>query len=131
MPEITTKSWQPKEIRALALDGCCFPAVTVGILPSRATAMAVGTILGQIAETGYYDAYDDAAVNGLEVAVGILAEPYDPTAGGLNEHAGQKFVPMYVGGHFHEDQLVGLDAPAKADMGARSIPGQNLLILPC
>jgi len=66
-------------------------------------------------------AYDDDAIDGSEVAAGILLEDVDAVSAGAAVVSS-----MYVKGAFVESKLTGLDDAAKADLGARSVPGHVL-----
>lgn len=52
-------------------------AVTI---KKRAAVYEAGTILGKVAATGLYKAYDPAATDGSETAVGVLYETTDASA---------------------------------------------------
>lgn len=105
-----TTTYQGKEIRARG-DQALFPKRPVTIT-SAESALLAGTILGRITASGLYKAYSDVAVDGSEVAQGILVAAVDPVTEGRD-------VPtaMYVGGIFVESELTGIDAAAKADLG--------------
>ena len=114
MAEINTVTHTPAEIRASG-DEANFPTLIATVSASSA-ALAAGTVLGLITASGLAVAYDNSAIDGSEVAVGILAQDVDPVGEGR-----EKPVPMYVGGLFVESKLTGLDANAKSDLAGASI----------
>ncbi len=118
---ITTNTYEPKEIRAGG-DGSQFLAKPVTIADDQ--DLTTGTILGQVTDTGLFVAYDDDAIDGSEVAAGILVEDVDAVSAGAAVVSS-----MYVKGAFIESKLTGLDEAAKADLGARSVPGHDLIII--
>lgn len=78
-----------------------------GFIPS-------GTVLGKITASGKYGPYDNAAVDGREVAAGILWDSITVT--GTEEAA-----PIWLTGFVKESKLPansGLDANAKTDLAA-------------
>ncbi len=109
MGEITTTTYTPNEIRASG-DEAGFVTTNV-TLSSAQTAITAGTALGIVAASGLAVAYDDSAVDGSEVAVGILAVDADPATEGRAIP-----VPMYIRGQFTASKLTGLDAAAIADL---------------
>lgn len=109
MGEINTTTYTPAEIRASG-DEAGFPTTNV-TLASTQTAITAGTILGIVGASGLAVAYDDSAIDGSEVAVGIVASDADPATEGRAVP-----VPMYIGGQFVEASLTGLDAAAVADL---------------
>jgi hypothetical protein len=78
--------------------------------------LADGTVLGIITASSKYAAYDDTAVDGTEVAVGILMGDVDASGA---DAAGVALVrgPAVVS----EDDLVGLDAAGAAELVALGI----------
>lgn len=114
MAEINTVTNTPVEIRASG-DEANFPTTIVTVASTEADLVA-GTLLGIVAGSGLAVAYDNDAVDGSEVAAGILAQDVDPVAEGR-----AKPVAMYVGGLFVESRLTGLDDEAKADLAGASI----------
>lgn len=94
--------------------------------------LAKGTVLGIVTATGKLAAYDDAAVDGLAVAVGILEFPITVDANGkiflgsetaaanvrltpLNE------APYFISGTFDTADLTGYDAAALVDFKGRAL----------
>lgn len=73
-----------------------------------------GTLLGIETATGKYVPYDDAAVDGSEVAVAILADKIDTTDT-------DQLVAAYVRGQFVLSKLTGYDAAALVDLNGRRI----------
>ena len=98
---------------------------SVALKPS--TTFQAGTVLGQItAQPGVFAPYDNAALDGTEVARLILQYPCRTDASGniaLGDQAagewGQtvKTAPAWKSGTFKTADLVGLDAAAVADLG--------------
>lgn len=94
--------------------------------------LAKGTVLGKITATGKLAAYANANVNGTETAVAILV--YDTATDANGKHYyGNSALPsalnlphndtsIYIAGTFDPALLVGLDAPARVDFGARTLP---------
>lgn len=110
-----TATYTPKQLFYGSYQGN--PPVTVTIGTGK--QLAVGTVLGVITATGLYDAYDNGASNGLEVALGILTVAVDTTSAGTNEATP---VPMFVGGAMvNTSALVGYDSNAATDFKARAI----------
>ena len=71
-----------------------------------------GTVMGVITASGKYAKYDDAHVDGTEVAKAIL---YEDVA--LSDViAADKNVSIWLHGIFKEADLTGLDAAAKVDL---------------
>lgn len=62
------------------------------------------------------------SADGSETAVAILAEP-------VIDEGDAVVANVYLGGAFTESMIEGLDAKAKADLGARTVAG--ILIVPC
>lgn len=116
----TTQSY--KEIRVFPQNGSLYLAIPVTIKGSPARTVAIGTALGQITLSGLYDAYDDGNSDGTETASGLLGR--EVVTDGTNDE--ESF--MYIRGAFKEDQLTGIDAAAKTDLKARSVPARNILL---
>lgn len=114
MAEINSTTYTPTEIRASG-DEALFPTTIVTVSSAQA-ALTAGTVLGIITASGLAIAYSDAAVDGSEVAKGILAVDVDAAGEGRD-----KPVPMYIGGQFVESRLTALDAAAKADLNGASM----------
>lgn len=95
-----------------------FPCRGITLLSGQ--NLAVGTVLGQVTATGKFVAYDDDGTDdGRRVAVGVLAEP-------CNASAGDKITSMFVGGIFYYDKLPEIDAAAVTDLKGRKI-GNELI----
>lgn len=118
MAEIRTETWTPKQVVAFGVPH------SVGVtIDSSSPALVAGTVLGMIAATGKFVAYDDAGDDGREVAVGILAEDADVP----NLLDGQLQKSMYWrNAVLYESALIGLNSAAKADLGGRSLPSHDL-----
>ena len=109
-----TATYTPKQLFYGGCEGHKI-AVTIG----TGKQLAVGTVLGIITATGLYDAYDNGASSGIEVARGILTVAVDTTSAGNNAATE---VPMFVGGALiNTSALVGSDSNALTDLGARAV----------
>jgi len=71
--------------------------------------VAPGTVLGKVTATGKYRPYNNGNADGSETAVGLAMDRYDTTGGDV-------FASMMVHGVVRTGSLVGLDAPARADL---------------
>lgn len=83
-----------------------------------------GTVLGELTATpGTFAAYNNGAADGREVARCLLAYDVSVDAGGLitvgGGEQGEKSLgcPAFFSGWFATSELLGLDAPAVADLG--------------
>lgn len=87
--------------------------------------LQAGTVLGVVTASGKYAPYNDAASDGTQVAVGLLGEIASPDAAGN----GSEIIIIRGGGVMFKDLLVGYDAAAKADLGAKEFVehGVNLM----
>lgn len=97
--------------------------------------LARGRVLGIVTATGRYAAYNNAAVDGTEVARALLQYDVVTDATGdasLGTTAAQdgnewgvkhETVPAYFGGTFLEADLTGLDAAAVTDFGGQLTNG--------
>jgi hypothetical protein len=82
-----------------------------------------GTVVGQITATGLWKAYANGAVDGSEVAKGILQ--YDLTTdasgnhtlGGGSQGETQQTAPVLMSGYFRTSEMTGLDAAGITDLG--------------
>lgn len=79
-----------------------------------------GQVMGRVTADGEFKDYDDGAVDGSEVAVGVLfegiaEEDFDPTG------TGTVTARLIVGGEVFKTKLTGLDANGEADLNARTI----------
>jgi hypothetical protein len=83
--------------------------------------IASGTVLGRIAASGKYGVYDDTAVNGLQVAIGVLWTHVNTTLGDVEGN-------IIFSGVLKLDQLVGLDNAAIADLNGRVDAVANFLL---
>lgn len=101
--------------RSITLDVSAFTEATHfpdGYIPS-------GTVLGRITATGLYGPYDDAAVDGREIAAGFLFNSTKAATGGADVGA-----PMLEHGMVLEANLPansGLDAAAALEMAGRIV----------
>ncbi len=84
------------------------------------TTLRKGLVMGKITASKKYAEYDDAETDGTEVAVGILADSVD-----LTDQSSDGCTPtdqdgaLIMIGDLVEDDLIGLDAAAKVDLGDR------------
>ncbi|WP_316150059.1 head decoration protein [Cupriavidus sp. BIC8F] len=84
-------------------------------LAAAAAALTAGTLLGKITATGKYVAYADGATDGSQVAVAILYAAAPDLA------ADQKVTVIARAAEVYSAALVGLDAPARADLATAGI----------
>lgn len=82
---------------------------------AAAASLAAGTVLGKVTATGQYVAYSNVAVDGSEVAAGILYAAVDATA------ADAPGVIIARDAEVAEVHLTGIDAAAKVDLAALGI----------
>lgn len=134
MPTTATHTWTGQKLEPYMVRGPGDPPeMAVAITPS--VHLAKGTVLGIITATGLYKAYATGNVDGSQTARGILAFDvdvdasgnitYTTTTGQVGGELGQtyKSVPMYIGGCFRTEDLVGLDAGAVTNLGGNLIFG--------
>lgn len=101
--------------RSITLDVSAFTEATHfpdGYIPS-------GTVVGEITATGLYGPYDDAALDGREVAAGFLFNSVKVSTGGADVGA-----PLLEHGMVVEAKLPansGYDAAAGTDMAGRIV----------
>ncbi len=104
------------------------PAITTtdSLTGGTTPASAITTSTAGSGGPGMWDAYDDGASNGLQVARGILVNGVTTDAFGRvilgdtnpGENNNQNFTAeVYVGGFFNTALLTGLDANGISDMG--------------
>lgn len=84
------------------------------VIDSTAGALVPGTVLGKLT-AGDYVAYNNAASDGQQVAVGVLY------AGAADLAADQKAVMIARHAEVIESELTGIDANGKADLLALGI----------
>ena len=85
-----------------------------------------GTVLGRVTATGKYIRYLNGAVDGSELAVGVLTEEVDAIAA-------DQAARLLVAGDVDKDKLVGIDAPGEVDMNAKTVvnaQGATILRIP-
>jgi len=120
--ETYAKTYSDVEILALSE----VPAPKIAATIKQGENLDKGAVIAQETASGLYVAYDSAGVDGSEEAAGILSFAVNATATGDNRNVD---AAMYIGGAFYEDKLPDTITPAiKTALGARSIPGRNLLI---
>ncbi len=100
----------PKEILA-SEKGVIVLNVTI---KSGEGALVAGQVLGIETASEKYVKYDDAAVDGSEVAQAILGDAIDASSS-------DQLVSAYIRGAFKKDQLVDYDAAALVDLNGRAI----------
>lgn len=88
-------TYTPEELLAGDAEIITEPEVVV----SGAGALAQYTVVGKVTASSKLVAHNPAAVDGSEVAYGILTEAVDATAADVN-------VAVYTGGYFNHAQLV-------------------------
>lgn len=79
-----------------------------------------GTVMGIVTATNLWAPYSGVAIDGTEVAVGILADDFDPTVS-TDQSDLRLAAYAYIHGSFVEANLTGLDAGAITDLGGRSV----------
>lgn len=83
---------------------------------SGSSVLVAGTVMGKFAGGGdvhlKYDAYDNGASDGTQVAVGILYRDADPTTGDV-------LGSLMVRGDVRSGSLVGFDSNAATDLAGR------------
>jgi hypothetical protein len=95
------------------------PRLDGGTIVAGAGDLASGTVMGRITASGKYTAYADGAGDGSQEAVAILRSHVD--ASGSVDKIGE----LVFAGVLKNDQLVGLDAAAIADLGGRQDTVRN------
>lgn len=104
---ITDTTVTPTEI--LASDHFITQSVTIA---SGAGALSKGQVVGQYntgTTSGQFNKYDDSVSNGLNVAVGILADKVDASSSGAQG-------VILTHGKVYTERTFGLDANAKTDL---------------
>lgn len=93
------------------------------LLPVRLAYDALGYKAGEVVArntvTGMYQAYDDSASSGLNVAAGILFESVE--ADKFPSTTGSAVARSIFGGEVFKSKLTGLDANGETDLKARTI----------
>lgn len=108
-----TETLHPAEFLISEANGTISRAhVTIA---AAAPAMAAGTVLGKITDSGKYTAYSNAASDGTEVAAGIL---YAAVADSASDQAA---VAIVRHAEVTGDLLTGSDAAAVADLATLQI----------
>lgn len=111
-------SYERKEIRAV-LGGEKMLPVT---LAAQTADLTEGTVLGLVTATGLFDVYKDANTDGTQIAKVVLAEHVEASTD-------TQVVSAYINVVAYKDKLVGLDAAAMTDLGAREVvPG--IIVIP-
>lgn len=93
-PSIVNETYTPD--RLIAGD---FPRVTQEVTLISGQNLARGALLGKITASGKYNLSLQAAVDGSEVPVAILAEAVDASGG-------DKQCPIYESGEFNQDAVI-------------------------
>lgn len=88
----------------------------------HASGYAAGTVLARNTTDGLFEKYDDGASSGLNTASCVLFEEH-PTGDfdGTGATGSCMAVGIFGGCTLYENKLIGLDANAKTDLGAKSI----------
>ena len=107
-----------KEIRAIIGNEKSIPVT----LAPQATALEPGTVLGMITANNQFTSYKDTNNDGTQVARVILSDWAEPSTT-------TQIVSVYLGVIAKKDKLVGLDAAAMADLGARE-PVPGIIVIP-
>jgi len=105
------------EISHAAVDATLPATYPTGLLRS-------GLVMGKITVGGKYKQYDDAAVDGSQVAVGVLLHPVNPTL----DHTGNAIASgtvvlgaIIVTGLVDSTLLIGDDANGRADLALQGM----------
>lgn len=91
----------------------------ITVSASVAGVVASGTVMGRITADGKYAPYNNANMDGTEVAVGVLRSMVDATS---EDRPGE----LVLSGVLKDDQLTGLDAAAITDLGGRQDTVRNV-----
>lgn len=81
------------------------------VVASGEGVLTKGTVLGKITASGKFAAYDNAASDGSQTAVGVLGCDVDASSGDVSAF-------MWTTGEFNEAKLIGLDTAGRADLEA-------------
>lgn len=112
----------------------CEPA-TESVPFTVSKTIAKGTILGRVTATNKWEAYNDAASSGVEVARGICiydivtdssGNVYYGTTAVSEQGNSDLTAPIYINGDFFVADLTGLDANGLADMKGFLVYGDDL-----
>ena len=95
-------------------DGKDLVVVPVTFDVSVCGDMQAGTVVAKITSSGLYAEYDDSKSDGRQTAVGILLED-------IEDANGDQPYLIAIRGTFYKAKLVGLDANAITDLGARTV----------
>ncbi len=90
---------------------------------AAAANLVKGTVMGMVTATKLWAPYDNAAVDGREVARGILDDMYVIDVNKLpaaNKETAL-LAAMYVHGAFYKANLTGLDAAGETDLGMKTV----------
>lgn len=99
-------------------------AVMLGArLAYNATGYLAGTVVARNTVSGLYDKYDGGAASGLDVAAGVLFQ--DVAGEDFESATGSTTAVVVAAGVVYKDKLIGLDAGAETDLGARTIVGAD------
>lgn len=126
MPEISTTSYTPDEIRVFGEDND-YKTISATI-DSSVTAQSPGTPMGKVTSSGKYKPFNSAASDGTQNFVGFLAENVNPA--GESRDVG---ATIWVTGYFDLAKVTTLgwnSAALASRTGAWVIPGNNILVLP-
>jgi hypothetical protein len=99
-------------------------AVLIGArMKYNATGYLAGTVVARNNVSGLYDKYDNGGASGLDNAVGVLFQ--DVAEESFESATGSTTAVVIAGGVVYKDKLIGLDAGAEADLGAKTIIGAD------
>lgn len=110
-------------------------ALTEAVNFSASKTIAKGTVLGRVASTNKWEAYNDAGNTGVEVARGIAmysivtdssGNVYYGTSAASEQGNYDLTAPIYISGDFFVADLTGLDANGLADMKGWIVYGDDL-----
>lgn len=118
---VTTSDGVTAEASVLASEHAMFKRVGITLDASLVAAdgdgnkiLAAGTVIGKVTATGKYGAYNNAATDGREVAVGLITESVNLKDGDVITH-------LLLHGSVLEARCTGVDANAKTDLAGRII----------
>lgn len=112
--EICWGKWEQLRSTSIQID-----ASTIDPTNSPTTIVRPGLILGLIAATGKAKQYDPTAVDGSDIAVAILTQPF--TMVNLLGTTQELFVNVLVGGPVKASMLYGLDVQARNQLAGAFI----------
>ena len=89
------------------------------VLAYNASGYVAGRVVARNTVSTNYENYNNAGSSGLDTAAGVLFENVDVSDS--TSTTGTVFARVIFGGEVFKSKLVGLDAAAEVDFGARTI----------